>query len=484
MNNIKLLDIANKNVVRIQCENVIQNIMLPYQKISHGTSYGSGFFISKNLILTNHHVIEFSMNIYISIPYLGKKQFNGKIACFSIENDYAIIEIEGYVNNNKLFKIGDSHKIKGGEKLKVCGFPLGNINPNLKIVDGVVSGWERNQIQHDTNTNPGMSGGLILNSKNEAIGIHVGVIVGKGWTNTAYAIPIKTIQVKNRINLIKNNKKYPILIKNPVFGFKTQISHPELIKSIITNNKYIKNGFGIVVTSIFPNFKTKMKTGDILFKVKNHLVDNFKDIIFQCNKENKITYEYLTNYNDIDKKYEIIFFSKKYNKIIKENHKFKDKLFFYENEIKDINYLNEKIPYINYGGLVITNLTNSHINYFNKLKQFNTVYKLLKYKNKQSNCNNNNKNISENCKNVLLVTHVYPTISIYKNKIITAGCVIKKINNKNVYTLSEYINELKKSKKYAILTLDNNKIEVINTENIDKINLDLSKQYNYPLIKY
>lgn len=481
MNNIKLLDIANKNVVRIQCDNIIQNIMIPYQKISKGISFGSGFFISKNHILTNHHVIEYAMNIYINIPYLGKKQFNAKLACYSIENDYAIIEIENYNNSNKLFKIGDSHNIQAGEKLKVCGFPLGNINPNLKIVDGVVSGWERNKIQHDTNTNPGMSGGLILNSKNEAIGIHIGVISGKGWTNTAYAIPIKVINVKNRINMLKRNKKYPIIIKNPVFGFKTQISHNELIRSIISDNKYIKDGMGVVVTNIFCKFNTKMKPGDILFKVKDHLVDNYKDINFQYNKENKITYEFLTNYNDIDNKYEIIYYSKSSNKIIKETHEFKDKSFYFKYQLNDVNFINEQIQYINYGGLVVTYLTNSHFTSFNESKQLNLVYKLIKYKNKSklNTCNNDTK-----MNNVLIVTHVYPSTLIYKNKIINVGSVIKKVNNKNVNTLNEYIKEIKKSKKYAIITLDNNKIDIMDLHNVDKLNIVLSKLYNYPLIKY
>ena len=203
MNNTQLLKISNNNIVRIVCDNIIQNIMLPYQKQSNGISYGSGFFITKTHILTNHHVIEHAINIYINIPIFGKKSFIGKLACYSIDHDYAIIEIQNYINNTKLFKLGDSNTIKTGEKIKVGGFPLGNINPNLKIVDGVVSGWERNKIQHDTNTNPGMSGGVILNNKNEAIGIHIGVITGRGWTNTPYAIPINIIKISKKINLLK-----------------------------------------------------------------------------------------------------------------------------------------------------------------------------------------------------------------------------------------------------------------------------------------
>ena len=41
-----LYKLAEKNVVRIECENIIQNILIPYQKKSLGNSFGSGFFIS------------------------------------------------------------------------------------------------------------------------------------------------------------------------------------------------------------------------------------------------------------------------------------------------------------------------------------------------------------------------------------------------------------------------------------------------------
>ena len=201
---------AEKVVVRIECENVQQDINIPFEQKIYGNSFGTGFFISPEYILTNHHVIQKSKKIYINIPYIGKQTFLATIISYSISNDYAILKIINYTNKNKLFKLGDSDKLKEAEKLFVIGFPLGNINPNLKIVSGMMTGWERNKIQHDTTTNPGMSGGVILNSSNEMIGIHIGVITGKNWRNTAYAIPINVVNISRRLNMIKksNNSIY------------------------------------------------------------------------------------------------------------------------------------------------------------------------------------------------------------------------------------------------------------------------------------
>ena len=470
MDNKQLLDLAEKNVVRIECENVIQNITQPYMKKSLGNSFGSGFFISSKHILTNHHVIEYATKVFINIPFIGKESLHGKIACYSIDNDYAIIEIENYNHKHKLFKIGDSNKLKPGESLKVCGFPLANINPNLKIVNGVVSGWERNKIQHDTNTNPGMSGGMVLNSKNEAIAIHIGVISGKGWTNTAYAIPINIMNIKKRIkNLSGGSRSEPLSIKTPAYGFSTQITHIDLLKSIIRNNKYLKPGYGVLVNKILKNFKTDMKIGDILFSVLDHTIDNYKDIKFKENSSNKITYEYLSDYKDVNDPYTIIYYSKSKDKLVKETHKFQEKKIHIPDSLKDLDYFQDKINYVNIGGFIVVELTADHIQLFAGNKEMELVYKLMKFKSKRKD------------KSVLIVSHVFPTTPIYKNKIIKPGSIIVQVNGKEVFTLDDYKKQLRQSKKYAVFVLDNNKIEVLNMELANKIDAILSKQFNVPI---
>ena len=467
-----IFKLAEKVVVRIECENIQQDINIPFDQKTFGNSFGSGFFISSEYILTNHHVIQKARKIYINIPDIGKQTFLATIISYSISNDYAILKIHDYVNKNELFKLGDSNKLKEAEKLYVIGFPLGNINPNLKIVSGMMTGWERNKIQHDTNTNPGMSGGVILNSSNEIVGIHIGVITGKNWTNTAYAIPINVVNIPKRLNVIKKSSKYPIVIKEPVFGFKTQVSHLELIKSITSNSKYIKPQIGVVISSVYSNFKTLMESGDILFKICDHTVDNFKDIKYNKNPNNNIIYDYLTHYYDIDDEYTIYFYSNKRKKIIKEKHRFKDELTYVPNKIRTIDLLTEKLDYENIGGIIVVELTTQHIKHFISSERVDLIYKFIKYK---------EKSVLEDKDKLLIVTYVTPTTPLYKNNIIVSGSIIKKINNKPVKTLDEYRKALLNGKDTITVHLDNNKIEVINFKFIKKYEQELSKQYNFPI---
>lgn len=467
-----IFKLAEKIVVRIQCENVQQDINIPYQKKTFGNSFGSGFFISSEHILTNHHVIRKAEKIYINIPVIGKQTFLATIVCYCESNDYAILKIHNNINKNKLFKVGNSDKLKEAEKLHVIGFPLGNINPNLKIVSGMMTGWERNKIQHDSNTNPGMSGGVILNSSNEIVGIHIGVITGKNWTNTAYAIPINIVNIPKRLKSIKSTNKYPVVIKEPVFGFKTQVSHEELIKLVTFKSQKLKPNVGVIVSCVYSNFKTLMTSGDILLKIGGHVIDNFKDIKYYKNPNNNITYEYLSDYYDVGDEYTIEYYSGSKRKIIKEKHHFKDELTFVPNKIRTIDLLTDKLEYENIGGIIVVELTTQHIKHFISSERVDLIYKFIKYKDKSV--------LDENDK-LLIVTAVTPTTPIYKNSIITSGSIIRKINNKPVKTLDEYRKALVNGNNMVTIHLDNNKIEVLNFNFIKKYEQQLAKQYNFPL---
>ena len=125
-----------------------------------------------------------------------------------------------------------------------------------------------------------------------------------------------------------------------------------------------------------------MKSGDILFKTYDHTIDNYKDINYKCNLKNKITYEYLSDYSDIGDKYEIIYYSKSKNKLIKESHVFKNYDEYTVASLKEVDYLRDAIQYANIGGIIVCELTTTHIQLFANSKQMELVYKFMKYKNK------------------------------------------------------------------------------------------------------
>lgn len=483
INSKNLFSIAEKVVVKIETENSKVNIYTPHETELLGNSFGSGFFIDDQHIVTNHHVIKSAIQIFINIPYIGKNQYSANLIAYSIENDYAILKINNYTNKFDAFKIGNSDKIRQGRHLFVIGFPLGSINPNIKIVKGMITGWERNMIQHDSNVNPGMSGGAVLDTDLNIIGIHVASLRGIDINSTAYAIPINILDVYNRMKLLtKKNINYPYKIESPSFGFSTQISHPALIEAKLSknnqNNKLLSrlngslNKKGVIINKIYKKLDSKMKVGDILLKIDDYVVDNYNDIRYNKNPYNKITYKDLTDYAKIGSSYKIQFYSTSKNKIIEEKHNYQTIEKYVPNTIKKINYINPKIQYENIGGLIVQELTMDHVKDFINSKHASLISKYIKYNDMQSE------------KSVLFVSHVYPTTSLYKNKIISIGDIIKKVNSHNINTLSDYRQIILQNKNnYIELQTDSNEIDIININNIIKSEPLLSQQFNYPISK-
>ena len=125
-----------------------------------------------------------------------------------------ILLIKSGGNKSKnVLKLGDSNKIKSGNKVIAVGYPLGQ--DKIKLTSGI-SGIHEGEIQTDAPINPGNSGGPLLNESNEVIGINV-----SGYTNAdniGYAVPI------NRYKLYENEMIEPKnkLISKPIMGFYTK----------------------------------------------------------------------------------------------------------------------------------------------------------------------------------------------------------------------------------------------------------------------
>ncbi len=133
-------------------------------------SSGTGCIISSNgLILTSRHVIEGVKNIKIKL-YDGKETDGIVIGTLEGGNDLALVKIFTQTPL-KPVKLGNSNEIKVGQKVLAIGNPFGF---NNTLTTGIVSRFdtERNKIQTDAAINPGSSGGPLVNSNAEVIGIN------------------------------------------------------------------------------------------------------------------------------------------------------------------------------------------------------------------------------------------------------------------------------------------------------------------------
>ncbi len=165
---------------------------------------GSGFIISKDgLVITNKHVVLDTQATYKVVTNDNKEYEVQKIYRDPL-NDLAILKIEA--SNLKPLSMGNSSKLKLGQMAIAIGTPLGEFQNTVTV--GIVSGLGRgitagspyegfvekldNVIQTDAAISPGNSGGPLLNSAGQAIGINT-ALASEGQ-NLGFAIPINIVK--------------------------------------------------------------------------------------------------------------------------------------------------------------------------------------------------------------------------------------------------------------------------------------------------
>ena len=152
---------------------------------------GSGFIIESNgLILTNAHVVEGATTIYVTLT--DKREFKAKLLGMDKRTDVAVVKIE--VRDLPRLPLGDSSKVRVGEWVLAIGSPFGLENT---VTAGIVSAKSRDTgdylpfIQTDVAVNPGNSGGPLLNTAGQVIGINSQIFSRSGgYMGISFAIPI------------------------------------------------------------------------------------------------------------------------------------------------------------------------------------------------------------------------------------------------------------------------------------------------------
>jgi len=141
-------------------------------------STGTGFFITDSgIIVTCAHVIEGANRVTVLID---NQEYPAEIMGKNNNTDIAILRIN--YKNPFHFKLTDFSTVRLGDKLSVLGYPLSYIlGSDIRFTEGSVSalnGIKSDPInfQHSAPTQPGNSGGPILNSRMEVIGINAAVI--------------------------------------------------------------------------------------------------------------------------------------------------------------------------------------------------------------------------------------------------------------------------------------------------------------------
>jgi S1-C subfamily serine protease len=156
-------------------------------------SQGTGFIISEDgYLLTNYHVIEGFDDV--NIIFSNGFSFIAKVIRVSEDRDLALLKIDG--KGFKPLILVNSDSLDLGEDVVAIGTPA-DINYSQTITKGIVSGNRllegKKYIQTDVSISPGNSGGPLVNSKGEVVGVITAKVVGEGIEGIGFAIPTNDV---------------------------------------------------------------------------------------------------------------------------------------------------------------------------------------------------------------------------------------------------------------------------------------------------
>jgi S1-C subfamily serine protease len=198
-NNIAIYEQLNSGVVNITTETVALNWFLEPVPQSGGS--GSGSIINtRGYVLTNNHVIENANKVFISLA--DGSQYEGTVVGTDPENDIAVLKFDPAPGTElRLIPFGSSEHLRVGQKVLAIGNPFA-LERTLTV--GIISGLGRpiqnsanhiikNMIQTDASINRGNSGGPLLNTQGQMIGINTMIYSPSGGSvGIGFAVPVDT----------------------------------------------------------------------------------------------------------------------------------------------------------------------------------------------------------------------------------------------------------------------------------------------------
>jgi serine protease Do len=167
---------------------------MPQQR-RESVSFGSGFILKSNYILTNFHVVEDATEVVVSLS--DRREYKAEIVGVDPLSDLAVLEVDG--KDLPAVNVGNSDKLNVGDWVIAIGSPF---SFDFSVTAGIVSAKGRSIqnnnignyvpfLQTDVAINPGNSGGPLFNLDGDVVGINSQIYSRSGgYQGLAFAIPI------------------------------------------------------------------------------------------------------------------------------------------------------------------------------------------------------------------------------------------------------------------------------------------------------
>ena len=273
---------------------------------------GSGFVYSDDgYIITNQHVVRDAQKV--TVTFLDGEAYIGDVVGRDRDLDIAVVKVNPSNTYIQPITIGDSSKLKVGEKIAAIGNPFGLSG---SMTSGIVSQIGRllpqesgysipDVIQTDAAINPGNSGGPLINMKGEVVGINTAIQSATGeFSGIGFAVPSNTVK-----------KVVPILIE------KGEFSHPWMgisgtdVDPELAEVRGLNSSKGFLVVSVIEGSPAEQAgllgvsetkevdgrefaiDGDIIVSIDGKTVRKISDILVHLQREKSIGDEMILSVN-------------------------------------------------------------------------------------------------------------------------------------------------------------------------------------------
>ena len=233
--------------------------------------YGSGVVIDdEGHIVTNAHVVSGADKVKVLLS--DDSELEAEILGTDTDTDLAVLYVEGL--EQPAITLGDSSTLRVGDLLIAIGNPGGYYG---SVSVGIVSALERDIeefarpmeiIQTDAAMSPGISGGALLNSRGELVGIPaLGVLLYEGLN---FAIPVNVVKEVSA-ELIEYGK-----VRKPGIGiyYTVQDGPDEPLKNYLPAGLLVKE-----VSAGSPAEDAGMRVGDVIYSVEGNRITDGRDLV-------------------------------------------------------------------------------------------------------------------------------------------------------------------------------------------------------------
>jgi len=276
---IDAVDKTKNAVVKIDVFKTIKGKLRP-------AGSGSGFiFSSDGLIFTNCHVVDGAEKIMVGL--LNENEIEATLIGKDPDTDIAILKI--YTHGYSVAKLGDASHLQIGQFVIAIGNPYGYQHT---VTTGVISALGRtlqtqsgrlvdNVIQSDAALNPGNSGGPMITTDGDVIGVNTAMI--QGAQGLSFSVDINTAKEIAQ-QLLKDGKVFKAYI-----GLMLQ---EVPLNPKVRSHHNLSNRNGLFVTKIeadSPASRSQLQEGDIIISFNGKTVNSTHELFKELTHRNVVS---------------------------------------------------------------------------------------------------------------------------------------------------------------------------------------------------